>query len=151
MKAGLFLIGGNSELYDSTITKNSTLFGEGGGIYSLGPTSVVILDNTIISENRGVGNGGGINNTNANSSLIIRNGSKIIDNQSKLTGGGIYNEGKLTITSDCQISGNTANTADEGRRGGGMYNIGALVNTSKEILLSVIKDNQPDDIFPVPE
>ncbi len=139
---------GRLELYDSTVTKNSTLLGEGGGIYSLGPTSVVILDNTVISGNNGAGNGGGINNTNANSSLIIRNGSKIIDNQSKLTGGGIYNEGKLTITADCQISGNTANTANEGRRGGGMYNIGALVNTNKEILMAVIQNNQPDNIFP---
>ncbi len=136
---------GRLELYESSVTKNATLVGEGGGIYSLGPTSVVILDNTTVSENNGAGNGGGINNTNALSTLIIRNGSKIVNNQSSGSGGGIFNEGKLTVTADCEISGNRAGS---GRRGGGMYSVGQLVNTTKETLIATVKNNQPDNIYP---
>ena len=141
---------GRLELYDSTLNNNATLLGEGGGIYSLGPTSVVLLDHTVLSNNTGAGNGGGINNTNANSTLIIRNGSQITGNKSQRTGGGIYNEGKLTITSDCAITANIANTSNGGFVGGGMYSIGALVNTTAETLKAVIKDNQPDNISPIP-
>jgi hypothetical protein len=136
---------GRLELYDSTVSNNSTLLGEGGGIYSLGATSVVILDHTTLSNNSGAANGGGINNTSASSTLIIRNGSQITGNKSKRTGGGIFNEGKLTITADCQVTGNTANTSNKGFVGGGLYNTGALVNTTTATLTAVIKDNQPNN------
>ncbi len=138
---------GKLELYDSTITKNSTLEGEGGGIYSLGAGSSVLLDNTVVTENRAEGNGGGITNSNSASTLIIRNGSQITANQSKLTGGGVYNEGTLTITADCKITGNKANIGNKDRRGGGIYHRGILEDATLTILNAITQDNQPDDIY----
>jgi hypothetical protein len=53
-------------------------------------------------------------------------------------GGGIYNEGKLTLTS-CTVSGNTA------RAGGGIYNVGGTYSYprgSLALMNSTVSDNQ---------
>ena len=103
-------------LESSSITNNTA--SKGGGISNI-YASATIKD-TNINDNRAVGatSAGGAIYSGFGSSLEITDGSTIKDNSSAYQGGGIYNEGTLTV-SDSQITDNTSAT------GGGIYHAGA--------------------------
>lgn len=91
----------------------------GGGIYNAGGT--VRITDAVMSENGSAGtsvfSGGGIYN-DANGVVEITN-SMFSYNRAKINGGGIYNEGMLTID-DSTFSDN-----DAPNNGGGIYNGGS--------------------------
>jgi hypothetical protein len=102
----VFVSGG---LTDATVPTNDT----GGGI--LASRGTILLVRTTISANT-ADNGAGISN---DSGRVIISDSRVENNTTRLTGGGgggIYNDGSLTIQRSL-IRGNRANT-----NGGGLYN-----------------------------
>jgi hypothetical protein len=140
---------GELELYDSVLKNNETLLGTGGAIYN-GTTSTMLLDNTLLEGNKAASAGGAIYNEAGSGLLELRGGTKILNNSASRDGGGIYNAGNLKISSDCQISSNTANTTMMSFRGGGIFNAGTFTDTSGAILNQVVTNNQPDDVFTPP-
>jgi hypothetical protein len=102
----------------------------------------IIIDRSLTIQGAGAGstivdgsNNGRIFHINGNytveiSALMVQNG-----NSSPQDGGGIFNQGMLTIT-DCTISGNYA-----GNRGGGIYNVGDTLTMTG----CTISGNEADD------
>jgi predicted outer membrane repeat protein len=90
----------------STVEDNSAGV-DGGGIddFQLNTSSVMTIDDSVISGNQGLGNtyGGGLT---VSGTTTISDGSQITDNTGRY-GGGIYNSGTLNISSST-VSGNTA-------------------------------------------
>jgi hypothetical protein len=78
------------------------------------PYGILVLNDTTITANK-AGVGGGI----FNEGTLTLNGGSISNNKIALDGGGIYNKGTLTSTG-CTISGNTA--VASGAAGGGIFN-----------------------------
>lgn len=140
---------GRLELYDSVLKNNETLVGTGGAIYN-GTTSTMLIDNTLLEGNKAARAGGAIYNEAGSGLLELRNGTKVINNSATEHGGGIYNAGNLKISSDCQISSNTANAAMMSFHGGGIFNAGTFTDTSETVLNQVVTNNQPDNIFTPP-
>jgi hypothetical protein len=140
---------GSFALYDSVLKNNETLVGSGGAIYN-GSSSAMLIDNTVLEGNKAARAGGAIYNEVNSGLLELRGGSKLVSNSASRDGGGIYNAGRLKISSDCQITSNTANTANASFRGGGIFNTGTLVETSTQTLNRVVTSNQPDNIAEPP-
>lgn len=101
---------------------------EGAGIYNQGTTELVsarVYNNTAASMFQR-GQGGGIYNRG---SLLVRNGSEIVDNKAfgsegaLGSGGGIYNEGALWIR-DSRIGASRCNDDNDSGEGCGLYNTG---------------------------
>ena len=111
--------------YDGTGVIKGGNGDNGGAIWSDG--TLIINGGTIkdsYAEMSGKGNGGGIY-VNAGSTATINGG--VITGNSALQGGGIYNDGTLTIGSNVTIANNTAND------GSGIYNNGTLTITGGSI------------------
>jgi hypothetical protein len=137
---------GRLELYDSLLKNNETLVGSGGAIYN-GATSAMLIDNTVLEGNKAARAGGAIYNEVNSGLLELRGGTRIISNSASRDGGGIYNAGTLKISSDCQITTNTANTPF---RGGGIFNTGTFVETPVDVINQVVTNNQPDNVAEPP-
>lgn len=106
--------GGTISITDSTISGNSTGFG--GAIYSCCGDETFIITRTVISGNSATGyTGGGIENEGS----ITVVDSTISGNNASTTGGGIQNEWSMTVVNST-ISGNSASTG-----GGGIYSDGS--------------------------
>jgi len=120
---GIYNIGGNVTVENSTITDNSAEYG--GGIY-IRKGGVMVLHGVTIKNNRAIdGSGAGIKNLGT----LTAEDSTITDNISEFNAGGFYNEGtavfkRVTIKN---------NQAGEGRKyedrrfGGGILNRGSLI------------------------
>lgn len=146
----IFNLSGRLEIFSSTINNNQTLVGSGGAIYSLGPTSYVLLDATTVTNNKAASTGGAIYNEIGAGLLELRNGTKLTGNTAARDGGAIFNGGQLKISPDCQVTLNTANTANGSFAGGGLFNAGTLVETDTNVLTQVFTNNQPDNVFTPP-
>lgn len=140
---------GDFQIYDSVLKNNETLVGSGGAIYN-GATSTMLIDNTVLENNKAATVGGAIYNEFNSGLLELRNGSKLTGNASAKDGGAIFNGGQLKISPDCQVTFNTANTANQTFKGGGLFNAGTLVDTDDTVLAQVFTNNQPDDVFTPP-
>ncbi len=86
-----------------TIIETSTISGNtGGGVFNGDETSMSILNSTI-SGNSGVGFGGGIDNDG----ILTLSNSTVSRNSAANRGAGVYNTGRLTLARTL-LSGNTA-------------------------------------------
>lgn len=107
---GLYSDGADSHviLQNSTISGNrSSNGGSGGGLWNSDGSTMTLINSTV-SGNVSTGNGGGINNTRAAGLFTIRN-STITDNQAGWSGGGIWNDENSTLLyHNTIIAGNTA-------------------------------------------
>lgn len=101
-------------LIDSSVYGN-TAFYYGGGIANDGAlgTGTVTITNGKISENTGF-IGGGVWNSLA---ALVMNSGSIASNTATSSGGGIYNDGTLSLAGTSQITNNKAATG----YGGGIY------------------------------
>ena len=109
---GIHFTDGTLTITNSTIANNTAVF-DGGGVASVGTSTLIVNSSTIENNTAGSGHrGGGIFN---GGTLTITN-STIAGNTANDDGGGIWNVGTLTITNST-IANNTAN--DDG---GGIFN-----------------------------
>jgi hypothetical protein len=109
------------EVSDSTISGNTAGYisgGNGGGVYSEGPTT---LNNCTISGNSAGNSGGGVWGSD-----VTVNGSTISGNVAGDVGGGVSDRQGIMTLIDCTISGNTALGGGGGSGGGGVYINGTL-------------------------
>lgn len=98
---------GTLNLTDCTITGNSTN-GLGGGLSNVFGEGKVTMLRCTISDNTAKGNGGGIRNAGDNTVMTITDSAianNSVDASSTSFGGGIYNDGTMTIQG-CTISNN---------------------------------------------
>ncbi len=115
---GIYVATGNASIVGNTITKNSAnplssgSFGIGGGIFLLGPQSMVttaaVVEGNVIADNLAqgeVGKGGGIR-VDGNPGTIIRR-NLIIGNRAIYGGGGIEGYSKVNVF-DNLIFGNSS-------------------------------------------
>jgi CSLREA domain-containing protein len=99
------------------------------GIFTVtGDTTVVAISGMTIS-NGSRELGGGIYNEGD----LTVSGSTISGNSAEIDGGGIYNIGTLTVTDDSTISDNTAEGSSNGSFGGGITNWGTLTVSGSTI------------------
>jgi len=132
--AGVYAVG-SVNVFNSTFTGNVASGAEGGGTGSSGGGAIyarsnIVVDTCTISDNK-AGNGGGICSyqSTPNDTIIIKNGTKIIGNQSlnslgSCGGGGIYSTNSRVIIEDGELIGNTSVTG-----GGAIYSDGGLIVT----------------------
>lgn len=108
---------GSLTLFRSTVTNNAGLQNDaGGGIYNDGYEGAVLtVADSVISGNTSGRNGGGIQN--ATNGVVTISGSTIAGNIAVgYSGGGIYNDGILTVTNS------TISENQSGSSGGGFSN-----------------------------
>jgi|GEM_PF-3161236 len=117
---------------ESVFFENTAGFsGDGGGLYNAG--TATIKHSTLVEN--GASYGGGSYNAGT---LTIAN-SNFVDNIAYGNGAGIYNNGMLTIKNSVF----QANNAENGGYGGGIYNVGTLINTKNHFVF-----NTGGDIYP---
>ena len=115
----------------------NTGFDAGAAVLVTGSGAAATLSNTTISNNSGPDHGGLFIFSSASASLID---STISGNAGGVSGGGIYNEGNLTLLRT-RVTGNQAGTpGGTVQSGGGIYNLGTLTVTD-----STIANNSADD------
>lgn len=123
--------GGVTTVLNSVIVENVAQATHGGGIYVFTSSSTLIAGTTV-EFNQSVGNGGGINNQGA---LTIIN-STISGNAADEHGGGLYN--LWTGTADLRnvtIANNIADEDEDGSgEGGGIYEHGGTLSIANSIL-----------------
>jgi CSLREA domain-containing protein len=113
---GGILNDGSLTLANCAITNNQSVTGGGGGIYNQN-ASMTITGCTISGNSVVMGSGAGIYNDISSEMTIVN--STITGNTAVLAGGGILNQGGLTLNGST-VTGNTANIAS----GGGIDNTG---------------------------
>lgn len=132
---GLHVTGATTVNVADSVVKDNTAASEGGGLWNASGTMTVA--STVVKGNAANGddatNGGGGLFQNAGGTLIVEDGSSVVQNDALGTsgsGGGILNDqGTLNVT-DSAVSGN-----DAARAGGGIEaNIGS--STLNAVLLS---------------
>jgi len=138
---GVHVVGSRFDLQDGTIYNNQANGGNGGGVFTTGPTTVTSMSGGMIQGNTASMNGGGLGvqgastftmtggtiydnnatdgggvNIVGNNSDFILQGGVITSNQATLLGGGIHvmGLGRFTMSSG-EITGN-----DAGNSGGGV-------------------------------
>jgi hypothetical protein len=159
---GIFISrGADVTLNDTKVSNNRA--GQGGGIFNSG--SILTLNDSAVRGNRATvfpGFGGGI--WMSPDSVVVLNGSRIINNSAD-SGGGVFQFGSELTLNNSTIKGNTAET------GGGVYNSsstivlnrrssitgntafsigGGIFNAEGTVILtsgSTVTNNTPDDIF----
>jgi len=127
---GIFNIeGGTLILTNNSVISDNTIDGPGGGIYNAG--KLTLTSSTISHNTAKNGTGGGIYNAFG---TLIMNSSIVSDNTAMNSyGGGITNQGEVILTNST-LSGNTAfGNRETHRGGGGIYNEGFLTITSSTI------------------
>jgi hypothetical protein len=100
----------------------------GGGavrIFTVGASAILDVRNLTIANGRNYGHGGG---GIYNDGTLTLTNSTLSGNSAVLYGGGIYNSGTLTLT-HCTLSGNSADFGS----GGGIYNTGTLTLTNSTL------------------
>lgn len=118
---------GSATIRDSTVSGNRATAntGHGGGI---GNSGTLTISGGAVRDNQAI-YAGGVFNTHSGS--ITATGVTIANNSGTFTGGGVRNDGSLTIVGGT-ISGNSAlgdpatNEIDDIARGGGVFNLGTL-------------------------
>ena len=101
-----------------TVTKGGPVGDPGGGNRSGGGISnegVLIVESSVITENRAIANGGGIHTRGA-TSVLIMSASTVSDNSSTVnSGGGIaIRDGGTAILNNTTVSGNSASSSAGG-------------------------------------
>ncbi len=141
---------GNTTLNSTTVSFNLSN-DDAGGIYNhkgynQNSSVTLNLNDSLISNNTAEkGYGGGIYNTRAEVTL---NNTKITNNNSAESGGGIYHDSddaqahKLLITNHSEINNNVVFSDEADWGGGGIHNDGTM-----EIYESTINGNKVDDIY----
>lgn len=123
--------------------------GNGGALHVTGGSAIVNLDAVAVIANRAANQGGGLWNQTG-SLLLVRNGTRIVDNVAfgtNAVGGGVYNKGYfqsldnvifrnrasamgggvfVTSTGQSRIENTRFSTNNGGAEGGGMWNDGRL-------------------------
>jgi hypothetical protein len=122
---------GTLTLEDSIVTGGNTVFG--GGITNGG---TMALQGVLVTDNFG-DLGGGIWNFSGGTMLIKK--STIAQNGAGLVGGGIYNEGMLTVKHST-ISDNHSRADSGSPLNGGLVNTGVL-----SLRNTIVTDNTPHD------
>lgn len=142
---GIYVNGATVYIKDSTITGNESTdarWGLGGGIGTAtsGNSSTIVIEDSIISNNKDGSTGGGISHRdNANSTLTIKN-STISENTSGSAGGGIYSIANVDID-NTDISNNKTQTGNSNSHGGGIAIGAASSSGSLNITNSDISGN----------
>ena len=121
---GIYIAGADSTLAGAIINGNEAAKGFGGGVYIASGASVIAINSTIgtsASVNKAV-TGGGI----YNEGTLTVNGGSIAYNTASASGAaagaGIYSAGELTITGNASVINNNATYG----WGGGVYNAGTF-------------------------
>ena len=159
-QAGLSFNGGQvignqgGGIYNSVSTANLSNISvldnlNGGGIFSTGfsPTKLTV-DHSVIENNTSSGNGAGIFNDGIGANAEVIN-SRITENQAEVAGGGVFNNGLMTITAstldnnrarsgggidhsstDLSLINVTLSNNQAKDNGGGLYNRGDAVLTN---------------------
>lgn len=121
---------GTLRLEHSTVAGNQAT-GDGGGISNEGGDVTLVesrvLTNVVSDAGQWVGDGGGLNNT-ATGTLTLRN-STVAGNATAEDGGGILNQGRLTVEGS-RIANNEAREDD----GGGINNVGTATIKDSQIV-----------------
>ncbi len=130
-------------LTNSCVSGNSSAYG-GGGILNnynaiMTLTNSVVSGNTSSNSKNGNGNGGGIYNQGTLTLTHTFVETNIAYTNTGGGGGGIYNTRRLTLTGSV-VSGNRASGNDSDSNGGGIYNQGTLTLVAN----STVKDNRAD-------
>ena len=122
---GIYIAGADSTLAGAIINGNEAAKGFGGGVYIASGASVIAINSTIgtsASVNKAV-TGGGI----YNEGTLTVNGGSIAYNTASASGAaagaGIYSAGELTITGNASVINNNATYG----WGGGVYNAGTFI------------------------
>lgn len=146
--SGGFLTLENVTVQDGLLIENQSIFVDTDGdgrIDTLAPRESIQIGNVDT-----IPNGAGIN-VSAGSRVIINN-SIIANSLSEVKGGGINNDGELTIN-DSLIKNNRAETINnanfftaEVKTGGGIYNTGIMRINRSSIIDNSVESSQPTDI-----
>ncbi|MCP5099478.1 MAG: DUF11 domain-containing protein [Chloroflexi bacterium] len=119
---------GNTTLTRLTINQTeiltNTTTANGGGVYNSGNFATAVITASTISENSAVAVGGGAGGGIYNNGILTINDSTI-DNNHARTGGGIEHSGSNLYMTNVTISANQAN--DDG---GGLYNRSSAILTN---------------------
>ena len=115
-------------LLNGSEVKGNDVDSDGGGIYNHG--ALTIIDSVVGADETGGGNhadrGGGVY-IHLESSMSLLNGSEVKGNDADENGGGIYNEGVLTLESGSSIYKNEAGF------GGGIFNTSVFSMTNSTL------------------
>ncbi|NJR70257.1 MAG: hypothetical protein HC771_17670 [Synechococcales cyanobacterium CRU_2_2] len=117
-------------LNNSRVDKNQAA-DQGGGL-SLEEQAQVMITNTVFNGNQARTDGGAIASSSSNANALMISGVGIAGNFAGGDGGGIYNQGRLSL-SDTFVNQNTAN------RGAGIATIGS--NSSATLNFFAVNDN----------
>lgn len=121
---------GTLKLDHSTVAGNQAT-GDGGGISNEGGDVTLVesrvLTNVVSDPGQWIGDGGGLNNT-ATGTLTLKN-STVVGNTTAEDGGGILNQGRLTVEGS-RIANNEAREDD----GGGINNVGTATIKDSEFV-----------------
>jgi Chlamydia polymorphic membrane protein (Chlamydia_PMP) repeat len=125
---------GNLTISACTVSNNSAIYGDGGGIYNdFGATLTV--SNSTVSGNQAGNDGGGIYNYG---NLTMT--ASVVQQNRAVYGGGIWNGGSATISSST-VSGNLAYGGDSNGYGGGIYALGTV-----SLIASTVTGNNSDGL-----
>jgi len=114
---GILLVAGGTATLSSTTIASNAAGVSGGGIYN-DRSAIATVDATSIRDNQALGTGtggygGGILNEG---SLTVQNGSDLTGNQAAVLGGGLSTAFDQATLTDASVAGNSA-----GQTGGGVY------------------------------
>lgn len=146
--AGVYIAGGKFTLSGGNIgisgTGNGNTASSGGGVYNAGTFTMVsgyISHNTASGTTQTSG-GGGVYNTslfNINGGEISSNIAKSSSGDNNANGGGVYNDGTMTMTGTACIGKKDAsqkadrdNYSNNAKQGGGIYNVKSLTMETEE-------------------
>lgn len=121
---GIYNVGGHVETTGGTVVDDNQA-DNGGGIWTAGPDTTVVLLDTTVADNVAGSNGGGI--YNSFDEVIIEQSTVSGNTAENGYGGGIYTLGNGLFALNSTISGNSAETAEEvevepgSGLGGGIY------------------------------
>ena len=127
---GIYNTGATLTISNTSSISGNIASGDGGGIYNDANAAFVLGDAKIIGNKADNGNGGGL--YNALEKVLTVTGGVFAGN-SAAQGGGIYNDGTLTLTGST-VGGNDASDANGATAGGGLYNNGILTLGNSKIL-----------------
>ena len=125
---------GDLTIQNSTISGNSATTG-GGGIDAGGDTTI---QNSTISGNTSTSTGGGIHQHASETTLDLVN-TTISANTAALNAGGIYAHGPSISATNCTITGNIADSDNDGLGSGGGINLAP--GTSLELKNTIVAGN----------
>ncbi|MFN8594170.1 MAG: pentapeptide repeat-containing protein [Thermomicrobiales bacterium] len=132
----LTLVGAGSGA-GGTVLDGSAVTGSNSGYILVQPQSIVTLRDLRISGRTNTGSGGGISVIAGGQVTLTR--VRVSGNQAR-DGGGVYNQGILTLEAGTVITGNTATDS-----GGGVSNVGTVIPKPD----SDVSGNTPDNCIDV--